>query len=67
MRGRRPETSFATAVAAFGQTLRGDALMNGYSAVQIESLAGKQTELLAAGVPQARRYGRFAQGRLTAA
>lgn len=44
MRGRRPETSFATAVAAFGQTLRGDALMNGYSAVQIESLAGKQTD-----------------------
>ena len=44
MRGRRPETSFATAVAAFGQTLRGDALMKGYSAGQIESLAGKQTD-----------------------
>lgn len=36
--------AFATAVAAFGQTLRGDALMNGYSAGQIESLAGKQTD-----------------------
>ncbi|KHK93459.1 vWA domain-containing protein [Novosphingobium malaysiense] len=36
--------AFATAVAAFGQTLRGDALMNGYSAGQIESLAGEQTD-----------------------
>ena len=38
------DIAFATAVAAFGQTLRGDALMNGYSAGQIESLAGKQTD-----------------------
>lgn len=34
--------AFATAVAAFGQTLRGDALMNGFSNAQIASLAGRQ-------------------------
>ncbi|MCJ2188982.1 vWA domain-containing protein [Novosphingobium beihaiensis] len=35
--------AFASAVAAFGQTLRGDDLMNGYSGVQIEKLAGPQS------------------------
>jgi len=34
--------AFATAVAAFGQTLRGDPLMNGFSHAQIVSLAGRQ-------------------------
>jgi Ca-activated chloride channel homolog len=36
--------AFATAVAAFGQKLRGDALMNGFSHAQIVSLAGKQND-----------------------
>ncbi|MEJ2408506.1 MAG: VWA domain-containing protein [Novosphingobium sp.] len=35
--------AFASAVAAFGQTLRGDDLMNGYSGQQIEALAGPQS------------------------
>ena len=34
--------AFATAVAAFGQKLRGDALLNGFSHAQIVSLAGRQ-------------------------
>jgi Ca-activated chloride channel homolog len=36
--------AFATAVAAFGQKLRGDALMNGFSHAQIVSLAGRQND-----------------------
>jgi len=34
--------AFATAVAAFGQTLRGDEMMNDYSAEDIARLAGKK-------------------------
>ena len=36
--------AFAAAVAAFGQTLRGDELMKGYSHGQIAALAGTQTD-----------------------
>ena len=36
--------AFATAVAAFGQTLRGDNLMKGYSHAQIVALAGRQSD-----------------------
>ncbi|MCW1428810.1 vWA domain-containing protein [Novosphingobium sp. JCM 18896] len=36
--------AFATAVAAFGQTLRGDAMMNGFTPAQIVSLAGRQQD-----------------------
>ena len=34
--------AFATAVAAYGQKLRGDTLLNGYGFRQIVSLAGGQ-------------------------
>ncbi len=34
--------AFATAVAAFGQRLRGDAMLNGFTHAQIVSLAGRQ-------------------------
>jgi Ca-activated chloride channel homolog len=47
MRGAgRPtgDFAFATAVAAFGQTLRGDTLMKGFSHAQIVSLAGRQND-----------------------
>ncbi|MCT2398130.1 YfbK domain-containing protein [Novosphingobium mangrovi (ex Huang et al. 2023)] len=47
MANARPATgdfAFASAVAAFGQTLRGDELMNGYSGEQIASLAGTQSD-----------------------
>jgi Ca-activated chloride channel family protein len=36
--------AFATAVAAFGQTLRGDAMMNGFTHAQIATLAGRQQD-----------------------
>jgi Ca-activated chloride channel family protein len=36
--------AFATAVAAFGQSLRGDAMMNGFTHAQIASLAGRQQD-----------------------
>jgi len=36
--------AFATAVAAFGQSLRGDELLNGFSYTQISSLAGRQQD-----------------------
>lgn len=36
--------AFATAVAAFGQTLRGDTMMNGFTPTQIVSLAGRQQD-----------------------
>ncbi len=36
--------AFATAVAAFGQRLRGDAMLNGYSHAQIAALAGRQND-----------------------
>ncbi|MBV1690725.1 VWA domain-containing protein [Novosphingobium sp. G106] len=36
--------AFATAVAAFGQRLRGDAMLNGFSNRQIASLAGPQRD-----------------------
>ena len=36
--------AFATAVAAFGQRLRGDALLQGYSHAQIAALAGRQSD-----------------------
>lgn len=36
--------AFAAAVAAFGQTLRGDALMNGFSHARIAALAGRQQD-----------------------
>ena len=36
--------AFATAVAAFGQRLRGDALLQGYSHGQIAALAGRQND-----------------------
>jgi len=39
----RGDFAFAAAVAAFGQTLRGDELMNGYSSEQIGQLAGPQS------------------------
>ncbi len=35
---------FATAVAAFGQTLRGDTMMTGFSHARIVALAGKQQD-----------------------
>ena len=43
-RGTRPtgDFAFAAAVAAFGQTLRGDEMMNGFSHDQIVALAGSQ-------------------------
>jgi Ca-activated chloride channel family protein len=41
-----PDFRFAAAVAAFGQTLRGDPLMKGYSYRQIADLAGPQTDFL---------------------
>ncbi len=47
MRGAaRPggDFAFATAVAAFGQKLRGDALLNGFTHAQIVSLAGRQND-----------------------
>ena len=36
--------AFATAVAAFGQKLRGDAMINGFTHAQIASLAGRQND-----------------------
>ena len=36
--------AFATAVAAFGQQLRGDTMLNGFSHAQIVSLAGRQND-----------------------
>lgn len=39
-----PDFRFAAAVAAFGQTLRGDPLMNGFSHAQIRDLAGSQND-----------------------
>lgn len=36
--------AFANAVAAFGQRLRGDALLQGYSHAQIAALAGRQSD-----------------------
>ena len=36
--------AFATAVAAFGQRLRGDTMLNGFSHAQIVSLAGRQND-----------------------
>ncbi|MGE3691836.1 MAG: von Willebrand factor type A domain-containing protein [Novosphingobium sp.] len=36
--------AFATAVAAFGQTLRGDSMMKGFTHAQIVSLAGRQND-----------------------
>lgn len=36
--------AFAAAVAAFGQTLRGDAMMNGFTNAQIVALAGRQQD-----------------------
>jgi Ca-activated chloride channel family protein len=46
LRAARPsgDFAFATSVAAFGQTLRGDELMNGYSHAQIADLAGRQSD-----------------------
>ena len=38
----RGDMAFATAVAAYGQKLRGDTLLNGYGFRQIVSLAGGQ-------------------------
>ena len=45
-RAARPtgDFAFATAVAAFGQSLRGDELLNGYSHDQIAALAGRQDD-----------------------
>lgn len=43
-RAPSPDFQFATAVAAFGQTLRGDPLMNGFTYQQIASLAGPQRD-----------------------
>jgi len=40
----RGDFAFATAVAAFGQTLRGDELMNGFDSDGIAMLAGKQDD-----------------------
>ncbi len=40
----RGDFAFATAVAAFGQKLRGDALLGGYSYPQIVALAGPQRD-----------------------
>jgi len=40
----RGDFAFAAAVAAFGQTLRGDEMMNGFSNAQIEQLAGQQSD-----------------------
>ncbi len=39
-----PDFRFAAAVAAFGQTLRGDPLMNGFTHADIRALAGGQTD-----------------------
>ena len=36
--------AFATAVAAFGQKLRGDAMLNGFTHAQIAALAGRQND-----------------------
>jgi len=36
--------AFATAVAAFGQKLRGDAMLNGFTHTQIAALAGRQND-----------------------
>ena len=36
--------AFATAVAAFGQKLRGDAMLNGFTHSQIAALAGRQND-----------------------
>lgn len=36
--------AFATAVAAFGQSLRGDAMLNGFTHAQIANLAGRQND-----------------------
>ena len=41
-RAPSPDFRFAVAVAAFGQKLRGDPLLNGFTYPQIESLAGQQ-------------------------
>ena len=38
------DMAFATAVAAFGQKLRGDALLGTFNYGDIASLAGKQTD-----------------------
>lgn len=45
-RSARPtgDFAFAAAVAAFGQTLRGDAMMNGFDHRQIAALAGRQED-----------------------
>jgi Ca-activated chloride channel homolog len=43
-RSGSPDFAFATAVAAFGQKLRGDPLLNGFSYRQIAGLAGPQTD-----------------------
>jgi len=45
-RAGRPtgDFAFATAVAAFGQVLRGDAMMMGYTPAQITALAGRQDD-----------------------
>jgi Ca-activated chloride channel family protein len=40
----RGDMAFATAVAAFGQRLRGDTLLNGYGFQEIAALAGKQED-----------------------
>jgi Ca-activated chloride channel family protein len=40
----RPDFRFAAAVAAFGQVLRGDPLMNGFTHGQIAALAGPQQD-----------------------
>ena len=43
-RAPSPDFRFAAAVAAFGQTLRGDTLMNGFTHGQIAALAGPQQD-----------------------
>ena len=41
-RAPRGDFAFATAVAAFGQLLRGDNMMNGFTHADIDALAGNQ-------------------------
>ena len=40
----RPDFRFAAAVAAYGQILRGDPLMNGFTMAQTAALAGEQSD-----------------------
>jgi Ca-activated chloride channel homolog len=43
-RAPSPDFRFAAAVAAFGQSLRGDELLKGYTQEQIAALAGRQSD-----------------------